>query len=151
MNQTSAKQMAIEIRTAEMLDVPELKKLNDFFNGEGCSTAETIESSLKENGREIVCVAAKGNSLVGFCCGQIFASVCYSYRYAEITELYVMDEYRRQGIGRRLVTFTEEELCKHGVKHLHILTGEANEKAQALYRSCGYKKTSEILLDKNLC
>ena len=65
MNQTSAKQMAVEIRTAEMLDVP--------------------------------------------------------------------------------------ELCKHGVKHLHILTGEANEKAQALYRSCGYKKTSEILLDKNLC
>jgi ribosomal protein S18 acetylase RimI-like enzyme len=85
-----------------------------------------------------------------FCCGQILKSMCYSYKFAEITELYVMDEYRRQGIGRLLLDATEKELYKRGVKDLHVLTGDKNFIAQTLYRSCGYGDTSEILLDKNM-
>ena len=140
----------IDFRVAQLSDAPELNKLNDLFNGDGCNTLEAIEESLKENEQEIVCVAADGNKLVGFCCGQFLKSMCYSNNYAEITELYVMDEYRRQGIGRHLLQFTEDILIKREVKHLHILTGNKNIAAQALYRTCGYADTSEILLDKNI-
>ena len=139
----------IDFRTAQLSDAPELKKLNDLFNGEGCSTLEEIEESLKQNEQEIVCVAADGDKLVGFCCAQFLKSMCYPYDCAEITELYVMDEYRRQGIGKSLLQFTEAILIKREVKHLHILTGNENAVAQALYRSCGYTDTSEILLEKN--
>ena len=137
------------MRLAKSSDAPELKKLNDLFNGEGCNTAEEIENSLKRNEQEIVFVAADENKLVGFCCGQILKSMCYSYNYGEITELYVIEEYRRRGIGRKLLKATENELNKRGVNHLHVLTGNENIIAQTLYRSCGFKKTSEILLDKD--
>ena len=138
----------IDYRTACIDDAPELKKLNDLFNGEGCNTLEDIEESLKHNEREIVCVAANGSNLVGFCCGQIFKSICYPIYCAEITELFVMDGYRRQGIGKSLLQYTEDILIKRGVKHFHVLTGEKNTAAQALYRSRGYAETNEILLDK---
>jgi len=140
----------IDIRLANNNDAPELEKLNGLFNGDGNNTIEAIEESLKGNEHETVCVAADGDKLVGFCCGQIMKSICYSYKFAEITELYVMEDYRRQGIGRQLFDITENELIKRGVKHFHVLTGNKNFIAQTLYRSRGYGDTSEILLDKNM-
>jgi len=140
----------IDIRLADSADAPELKKLNDLFNGDGNNTAEAIEESLAKNGQEVVCVAVDGDRLVGFCCGQILKSMCYSYLFAEITELYVIAECRRQGIGRQLLRLTENELSKCGANHFHILTGSDNFIAQALYHACGYGDTSEILLDKSL-
>jgi len=138
----------INYRIAGINDAPELKRLNDLFNGEDCNTLEDIAESLKHNEREIACVAANGSNLVGFCCGQFFRSMCYPINCAEITELFVMDGYRRQGIGKSLLQFTEDILIKRGVRHFHILTGDKNTAAQALYRSRGYADTSEILLDK---
>ena len=111
---------------------------------------EAIKESLISNEQEIIYVASDGNKLIGFCCGQIMKSMCYPGKYGEITELYVMDEYRRQGIGRQLLEETENELNNRGVNHLHILTGDKNVVAQALYTSNGYFKTSEILFDKNI-
>jgi ribosomal protein S18 acetylase RimI-like enzyme len=70
--------------------------------------------------------------------------------YGEITELYVMEEYRRQSVGKQLLGITEIILYKKGVKHLHVLTGDKNYIAQTLYHSCRYRDTSEILLDKNM-
>ena len=75
--------------------------------------------------------------------------MCYANKYGEITELFVMDEYRRQGIGKKLLEATENELYKRGVKHLHVLTGDENTPAHTLYSSCGYTKTTEVLFDKD--
>ena len=138
----------INYRIAGINDAPELKRLNDLFNGEDCNTLDDIEESLKHNEHELVCVAANGSNLVGFCCGQIFKSMCYPIYCAEITELFVMDDFRRQGIGKSLLQFTEDILINRGVKHFHVLTGDKNTAAQALYRSRGYADTNEILLDK---
>ena len=140
----------IEVRPANATDAPELKRLNDLFNGAGSNTLELVEESLKRNEHEIVLVAADGNMLVGFCCGQIFVSMCYPSKYCEITELFVQEEYRRRGIGRRLLQSMENELRERGATHFHVLTFQGNTSAQALYHSHGYNTTSEILLDKDL-
>ena len=137
------------IRLAACSDAPELKRLNDLFNGEGCNTVDSIKESIMGNEQEIICVAAEGNILVGFCCGQVLKSMCYPAKYGEITELYVADEYRRQGIGKELLKTVENKLYERGVKHLHILTGDKNITAQKLYSSCSYTKTAEILFDKD--
>ena len=137
------------IRLANTSDAPALQKLNDLFNGEGCNTIEAIGESLAKNEQEIVCVAAEGDELAGFCCGQVMRSMCYPRKYGEITELYVVEAYRRRGIGGRLLRATEHALNERGVGHLHVLTDSINMAAQTLYGSCGYAITSEILLDKN--
>lgn len=48
----------VQVRLAQVDDAPELKKLNDLFNGKDSATLETIKKSLDENNPEIVCVAA---------------------------------------------------------------------------------------------
>jgi len=140
--------MNVNIRRATPEDAHELHRLNEIFSGEWSNSSEGIADSLRMNDREAVYVADVENQLVGFSCGQIFRSMCYPSPYAEITELFVSEEYRRQGIGRRLMEHMEADLRKRGVNHFHILTLEKNISAQALYRSLGYKETSEILLEK---
>jgi len=140
----------IDIRLATIKDAAELARLNDLFNGEGSNTERAIEESLRSNENEIVCVAADGNSLVGHCCGQITRSMTRAYKSGDITDLYVGEEYRGHGVGRRLIACVENEFQKRGVSHLHISTGRENLAAQTLYRSCGYEDTSEYILDKDL-
>jgi len=136
----------INIRLAQFSDASELKKLNDLINGENSSTVEMIEKSLEENNQEIVCVVTviteNSSKLIGFCCGQIIKSMCYT-TYGDITEFFVMEEYRRQDIEKQLITQIECEFDKRGVNHLHHFTGKDNQPIQELFHSLGYVYTSE--------
>ena len=139
----------IHYRLAQISDAQELKKLNELFNPSKCMALEEIVEFLQRNGREIVCVAVDGNSLVGFCCGYILKFMCYTFSYGEITEFFVMKEYRQQGIGKQLLMTAEIEFNKHGVKDFYVLTGQQNITAQSLYMSCGFTDALEILFQKN--
>ena len=137
----------IQVRLAQVSDALELKALNDLFNGEDSAAIGTIEKALKENTQEIVCVAVKTNEneskLVGFCCGQIIKSMCYTILYGDITEFFVIEEYRYQDTGKHLIKQMEIEFDRRGVNHLHHFTGKNNSSIQELYRSLGYIDTSE--------
>jgi len=139
---------SITIRLAQVLDAPGLLKLNDFFNGEGCNSLYAIENSLSSNKQEIVCIATDKDALVGFCCGQIFKSMCYSINYGEITELFVLESYRRQGVASRLMLFIEAEFQKQEINHFQLFTGKSNEAAQTFYRALGYVESSKMLFRK---
>ncbi|MDR2648122.1 MAG: GNAT family N-acetyltransferase [Clostridiales bacterium] len=138
----------IAARLARISDASQLQQLNDLFNGEGCNTFAAIEESLKNNIQEIVCVAADNDRLIGFCCGQIFKSMCYDVNYGEITELFVLGAYRRKRVASKLILFIEEEFRKQGINHFQLFTGKTNESAQAFYRTLGYKETSETMFRK---
>lgn len=137
----------IKIRLAQLSDSAEINKLNDIFNGEGSSTIETIEKSFEVNNNEIVCVAVQSNNnasrLIGFCCGQIVDSMCYSFPYGDITEFFVIEEYRQQNIEKQLLEFLEIEFDKRGVNHLHHLIGVNNSAMQELLHSHGYNDSTE--------
>jgi ribosomal protein S18 acetylase RimI-like enzyme len=135
-------------RLAVPSDAPELLKLNDLFNGEGCNSLTGIEASLKDNSQEIVCVAADGETLIGFCCGQIIMSMCYDANYGEITELFVVESHRRQGVASGLMSFIESEFLNHGINYFQLFTGGENKTGQAFYREQGYKATTEIMFRK---
>lgn len=138
----------IEIRLAQTKDAHELHELNNLYNGRGCTTVETIEAYLSNNSHEIVCVAADGDSLAGFCCGQVSASVCYSKPTGDIKELYVRPAYRRQGIGKQLLVFLESELLKQECRDFNLVVENDNDNAQALYLACGYHSDDEVLFHK---
>ena len=139
----------IDIRLAEISDVFELLRLASLYTDGNCNTIDGIEASLKSNTQEIVCVAADVDKLVGFCCGQIQVSMCNEYDYAVITECYISDDYRQQGIGKRLITAIEAEFINRDITLFQVATVNANTAALALCRSCGYKENS-IMLEKRL-
>jgi ribosomal protein S18 acetylase RimI-like enzyme len=56
-----------------------------------------------------------------------------------INMLYFLEEYRRNGIGTKLVKYWENEMKQKGYKN--VLTSTlSNEEAQHFYRKMGYKE-----------
>lgn len=140
--------MSIIYRTATIGDAGELKRLNDEFNGNDCNTVEGIIEALKRDDAETVFVAEHNNKLLGFCCGQLFKSICYDAFYVEITELYVNEAFRKQAIGKNLVNYAEEWYRKQGVHNFQLFRGQDNEIAREFYEHIGYCKQNDILYRK---
>lgn len=139
------------IRLASFNDAEQLLVLNEQFNGKGETTLEKIKNFLSNNSQEIIIVAQEENLLVGFVCVQIKRSFCYSDVYAEITEVFVEEKFRRKGLASKMITFAEN-YCRENYKlnSFELLTGKENTPAQKLYRSIGYIKKSELLFGKNI-
>jgi ribosomal protein S18 acetylase RimI-like enzyme len=59
--------------------------------------------------------------------------------------LFILSDHRRNGIGKRLVTFWEDEMKNQ--KHQLLLTSTlSNENAQYFYRNLGYHDNGSLLL-----
>lgn len=140
----------LELRIATGIDIVNLFELNEEFNGKNCTTKELIEKSIIANDQEIVCIAYVEGVAAGFICGQLFKSMCYAVNYAEITELYVREEYRRQGVATKLMNYIENIFKAKSIKGFQLFTGKDNVNAQAFYEKLGYKKTDELMYRKRL-
>jgi ribosomal protein S18 acetylase RimI-like enzyme len=85
-------------------------------------------------GASEVCLAENASNIIGW--------LRYNLFWDEIpflNMLYFLEEYRRKGIGTRLIRFWEEEMKQKGYKN--VLTSTlSNEKAQHFYRKMGYKE-----------
>ncbi|MCI8443431.1 MAG: GNAT family N-acetyltransferase [Provencibacterium sp.] len=136
------------VRLASAQDAGQLLRLNEQFNGENEVSLEEMQRSLSFNRQEIVIVAQEKGMLVGFTCLQIKNSCCYSKASAEITEVFVSEKHRRKGYARSMLEFAEQYGIQQGIHHFTLLTGKENRKAQALYRSLGYREEDELLLAK---
>ncbi|MDE6505647.1 MAG: GNAT family N-acetyltransferase [Eubacterium sp.] len=137
------------VRVADINDAEQLFILNEQFNGRDETTLNEIKESLLNNQQELIIVAEYNNTLVGFVCVQIKKSFCYSDVYAEITEVFVMDNYRRQKIASKMISFAEKWCIKNYKLHsFELLTGKENIQAQLLYSSLGYSINNEILFSK---
>lgn len=140
----------VNIRLAEEADARQLAVLNQTFN-DSTVTAEQIAVYLGNcPSQERTIVADDDGLLIGFACLQIYSSWCYPDPWAEVTEMYVMPEYQRRGIGRALVSFLEVFAREASVTDIVLLTGKRNVAGQGLYRSCGYLEQEKCPFQKAL-
>lgn len=83
-----------------------------------------------------------------------YAAVCYGYslelggRDAFVDELFVTEELRGQGLGRKLLEKALAAGRAEGVKAFHLEVSEDNEAAQALYADFGFRPRSRRLLTR---
>ncbi|MNV96861.1 putative acetyltransferase [compost metagenome] len=68
----------------------------------------------------------------------------------EITELFVEEKYRKQGVATALMGFAEDYFKDKNVKGYQLFTGKQNEIAQAFYEKNGYAKSEEQMYRKRL-
>lgn len=137
------------VRQAVPADAEQLLVLNEQFNGTGSASFEHIKQSLLNNHQEVVVVAEEEGILAGFVCAQIKRSFCYDSRYAEISEVFVNEKYRRKKMASKMILFMEEYCMQHyEIRNFELQTGGDNLGAQALYRTLGYGSDHEILLRK---
>lgn len=137
------------VRAAGTGDAPELARLNTAFNG-ASDPPETLAARLADQRlTEIALVAEQDGRIVGIAGLRLSPGLFYAEPRAELTELYVEPESRRQGIGRALAAEAERLARVAGATEFFALTGFENAEAQALYRSMDFTDR-ELALCKDL-
>ncbi|MCB0131314.1 MAG: GNAT family N-acetyltransferase [Caldilineaceae bacterium] len=137
------------IRVANIEDLDGLARLNNLFN-EGQETAGTIWQRLTNPSCvEIPIVAIIHNRVVGFAGLRIVPYLFYDGVHAELTELFVEESHRRQGIARALMQFAEQIARERNGHELVLHTGADNQTARKFYAAMGYTEW-ELVLGRTL-
>lgn len=140
--------VGISVHKATPKDSAALFVLNEELNGVGCTSLELVEASLANNTQELVFIATLQGVPAGFCCVQLYKSMCYDRNYAEVTEFFIDEKYRRQGVGTKLMKQMEQYFAREDLAGFQLLTGDDNWPARSFYESLAYKKTGEIMYRK---
>jgi ribosomal protein S18 acetylase RimI-like enzyme len=69
-------------------------------------------------------------------------------RDALIDEIYLMPDYRRQGLGRRVLQQMEAEARHLGAARIYLEVERPNTHAQAFYRQLGFEDHNRFLMSK---
>ena len=79
--------------------------------------------------------------------GKIVGSILGSHdgRKGWINRLAVLPEYRKQGIGKRLVAEVEKRLYKQGIGIIASLIEDWNKTSAKVFQRLGYEKHPEII------
>ncbi len=138
--------IVISIATAE--DAHVIAKLNLLFN-EVDESPEAIAACMKKTSCvETVILAKVAEEAVGFALVRVVPSVLYATSHAELTELYVMEEYRQRGIAGDLIAFANQVAAQKGARSILVQTGEDNAPALTLYKKHGYEEYDLTLRKK---
>lgn len=140
---------SMTIRRATANDAAELARLNALFNGSS-DAPEILSSRLSDmDCPETALLGEWRGRVAGFAAVRLTRGLFYVEPHAELTELYVEDGARREGLGRALVEAVARLAWQAGAAELWVLTGVDNQPAHSLYLSCGFQP-AEVALSKAL-
>lgn len=95
----------------------------------------------------VLIVELKSGKLIGFLEASIrpFVEDCHSEHVGYLEGWYVLPEYRRQGIGRVLVTTAENWARRHGCEEMASDSEIDNETSLQSHLKLGYEETSRLI------
>ncbi len=119
---------------------------NDLPNPE--VTKERIKKEYMEE-KEGHFLVKDGKKIIGC----LFLKTRYNpYRrckYGDIRNIYLIEEYRGKGMGKKLLSFADEYFCKKGCKYIFLGTSYYNAISIKVYKSVGYIE-SRLIMEKML-
>ena len=83
--------------------------------------------------------------VIGFASLRLISYLGEDAPYAETSELFVSEPYRRRGIARALMTELEMRARAAGASSVTVLTAVDNDNAMALYHAMGFQEFSIAL------
>jgi ribosomal protein S18 acetylase RimI-like enzyme len=141
--------VATTVRIATPEDVASLIPLILAFRnaGDDFPTEESLRSDLPrllaDGDTEFLVAGSPSCPCAGFLQQRYRHSLWLSAPEAYIEDLFVAEDARRQGIGRRLVEFAAERAKARGCPIISLDTTERNEQALSLYQGLGFSFRSE--------
>ncbi len=90
-------------------------------------------------------VAEVNGALAGFIDLVVFPDVAHGCRISIISNLVVRHEFRRHGLGERLLREAIRHCKQQGASELHVWTGFDNTPAIGLYRRVGFTDRALLL------
>jgi len=140
----------IEIRTATTKDSGELVRLADeLIHLDDWSNREVMLNNSIQDPNCKIFVAEADEKIVGVIEMRVFSDFVEGSPIAIITNLIVEKNYRKLGIGSKLMERAIEDAEKQNAIEIHVWTEFDNQQAIKLYTEHGFKKRA-ILLEKEL-
>jgi ribosomal protein S18 acetylase RimI-like enzyme len=134
----------MKIRTATKDDTPQLIELKNPHNQEHKKIFLDIQTKRiqeMEDGRSVYLVAEKEHVIVGHIYLNLHGTPTEP-GYPNMSDLYVAEKDRHQGIGSSLVHEAERITKKKGYQKISLAVNPVlNPKAKVLYEKLGYRQT----------
>lgn len=136
-----AKQSVV-LRDASEADLRPLAELHvrTFRETHGGGPAAAVRErqwrSKFDSGELVFCVVLEDRSgdLIGFARGELHESEVLSEFRGELNKIYLLREYQRRGLGRRLLCAAAERFLAHGVTSM-LLFGDAKSPSNGFYEA----------------
>lgn len=131
--------MELILRNAMVSDARALAKLNREEMGYDFPVEETgkkLQASL-ENPEKKILVAEIQGRVVGYVHLESY-DVLYAPHMKNVMGIAVAREFRRQGVGKALLTAGEAWARETGAVAVRLVSGDARKDAHAFYQSLGY-------------
>lgn len=133
------------LRDVSVGDAEAIARLITEFTHLSTTAAEVQQRLARSQGVEYPILAELDGSVVGFASLRLVNYLGEDAPYAEISELFVSERYRRLGIARALMTELEKRARAAGASSMAVLTAADNDVALALYRAMGFEEFSIAL------
>ena len=124
----------ITIRKAALYDVPAMARIERESFEDYWSPDELTKDVTSKDGSIYVAVALIGDERAGYADMRIVAGEAQIYNIA------IAPEFRRQGIGEALLKHMIEKSEELGLENITLEVREGNEAAMSLYEKLGFKK-----------
>lgn len=100
-----------------------------------------------QSGEDVLLIAESDGVIVGYFLSHLHETTGTAY----IENLYVEEEYRRQGIGERLLREGVERIVANGGRYISALTKTDNEAMQGLLRKAGFNQGDTFVWMDRIC
>lgn len=128
-----------------------IKELHSYGNYQWDDSYPTKKDFLEDINQGDLYVVEKDGNVAGFVCINRIEPVeyqgvnwCSNQEALVIHRMAVNRKYRKEGIGQKLVKHAEKLGAERGIKYLKTDTYSMNNKAQGLFKKCGYNYVGNI-------
>jgi ribosomal-protein-alanine N-acetyltransferase len=130
--------MVVELRSYEPRDFPALFRLDQTCFPPGISYSKTTLKYFLTLASADCIVAANGSSIAGFILTEENPPL------AHVITLDVAESHRRRGVGSALLSESEKNLARRGVRQILLETAVNNEAGAAFWKKHGYKVAATL-------
>jgi ribosomal protein S18 acetylase RimI-like enzyme len=138
----------ISIRPLREADLDAIMRLhrelgwNPAFRADGSTLRQRLSALINEESA-LLLVAEQDNDVVGYIHGEIVTYLLFAGSEMLISEVFVMEEARGQGVGRSLIEAMETEAVKQRCFRISVLNSRERESyKRGFYPSLGYEERS---------
>ncbi len=133
------------IRKMECDDYEDIHQLNKelMYTYTLNKTKDNINKLLK-NKEEYLYVYVANGKVIGYIHGSSY-QLLFSDKLINILGLVISKNYRKDGIGKKLLNYLEVEASRNGYEGVILKTGIERVEAHKFYRKCGYTEEKKQL------